>query len=85
MGLPRIFRNGPHRTLLLTFQTFIAVLIDSAFKKPQGGDEAQKGPQWAEVTAPETRNQPIEENDPSKNQEGDSRHIINRLDIVEVR
>jgi hypothetical protein len=42
IGLSRIFRNGPHGTLLLAFQTFIAILTNPAFEKPQGRDEAQK-------------------------------------------
>jgi hypothetical protein len=85
IGLPRILRNGSHGTLLLAFQTFIAILTNPALEKPQGRDEAQKSSQWAKVTAPETWNQPIKENDPSENQKRDSRHIINRLKIVEVR
>jgi hypothetical protein len=34
IGLPRVFGNGSHGTLLLAFQTFIAILTNPAFKKP---------------------------------------------------
>jgi len=80
-----ILCDRSHGTGPLAFQTFVAIFIHSTFEKPKRRDQAEKSSQWAEIAAPKTWDETIEDNDPSKDQEGDGRHIIDRLKIVEVR
>jgi hypothetical protein len=84
-GSPWIFRHSSHGTGFLTFQTFIAIFVDSAFKKSERRDQAEKCSQGTEIAAPKPRDQKIKSDDPSKDQKRNPGHIIDRLKIVAVR
>jgi len=84
MGLPRVFFDSPHGACPLTFQAFIAFLADPSLKKGQGGEQTEQCAQGAKIAAPEARNKVTQGKDPSEDQEGNGRHIEDRLKIMDV-
>jgi hypothetical protein len=83
-GLSWIFLDRLHRAGLLAFHALVAVVGDPAFEEAERRDEAEKSPERAEVAAPEARSKPVQGDDSSEDQECDGRHIVNRLNVVEV-
>jgi hypothetical protein len=84
-GFFRVLLNGFHGTASYTLETFIAFRAYPAFEKSQGGYQAQQRPEGTEVTAPETGSNPVQSDDPGKDQESEEGHVENRLSVVLVR